>query len=157
MGRAGALDIGGRGGVRRGAAPADVPVPLGYLERSQRPFISLVFLLPLIVLYEVGTRAYLTDPHHGTQQIVAFTLLQDFFQLFGANGRHLPALAIACILLTWHIARNDSWKVNPLTLLGMAVESVVLVLPLFVLGFLLARFFPHVPLAAADGVMTGPA
>jgi membrane protease YdiL (CAAX protease family) len=124
----------------------------GYLALSSRPLMSLVFLLPFIALYELGTRLLLTDPVQGTQHIVAFTLLQQFFALFGANGRHLPAFAVVAILLAWHLARKDRWSVSLPTLLGMAVESIALGFPLIVFAMLLARFFP---LAAPAGESLG--
>ena len=127
---------------------------VGYLERSERPLASLVFLLPLIVFYELGTRGALAFAgvagveRSGGQQIVAFALLQQFFALFGASVFYLPALAVVGILLTWHIARNDPWKVRPSTLAGMGLESLLLVIPLLVMGIVLARYFPRLPLAA---------
>jgi hypothetical protein len=114
----------------------------GYLARSARPLASLVFLLPFMVMYEVGTRLYLTDAVHGTQHIVAFTMMQDFFALFGAYGRHLPALAVVAILLSWHVARKDAWQVSPATPFGMLFESAALGVPLIVFGLAMARFFP---------------
>jgi hypothetical protein len=130
--------------VRRlGMAGAENNTLPGYLEKSSRPFASLLLLLPLIVLYEVGTRFFTTAALHGReQQIIAFSKMQQFFLLFGATGRHLPALAVIASLLAWHIVRNDSWRVDLGTLLAMALESVVLSLPLFLLGILLARYFP---------------
>jgi membrane protease YdiL (CAAX protease family) len=110
-------------------------LPDGYLRRSELPFASLVFLLPLIVLYEVGTRHFATDPFAQTEQrIIAFKLMQDFFRLFGASGRYLPALAIGGILLAWHIARNDPWRVHPATLVGMSIEGLLWALPLLAGG-----------------------
>src|SRR3982074_3131585 len=42
--------------AREGAAREDDEVkPLGYLRKSQTPLTSLLFLLPLLILYEVGT------------------------------------------------------------------------------------------------------
>src|SRR5688572_16856790 len=111
----------------------------GYLGRSAQPLISLVFLLPFIVVYELGTRLLLTDPVQGTQHIVAFTMMQKFFGLFGASGQHLPALAVVSILVAWHVARRDAWAISPPTLLGMAVEGIVLALPLIVFGRLIAQ------------------
>jgi hypothetical protein len=116
-------------------------VAAGYLSRSARPLTSLVFLLPFIVIYELGTRL-LSDPVKGTQHIVAFTMMQQFFALFGAYGRHLPAMAVAAILLAWHIARRDAWNVSLPTLLTMVVESIVLAWPIIVFGVLLTRLLP---------------
>lgn len=139
----------------------------GYFERSERPLTGLLFLLPLIVFYELGTRYLLRDPVHGTQHIVAFTLMRQFFGFFGATGRHLPALAVVGILLTWHIARKDPWEFNLRTMIGMAFESVLLAFPLIALSFALAHYMPqvlgwlcvtdHAPLPALAAGASGPA
>ncbi|HEX4124580.1 MAG TPA: hypothetical protein VHY37_07615, partial [Tepidisphaeraceae bacterium] len=115
----------------------------GYFARSELPLTSLVFVLPLVIIYEVGTR-YLTTAAQsgGDQEIIAFTKMQAFFGLFGITSRHLPAIAVVGILLACHIARRDAWKVDFYTLVGMAVESVVLVLPLIGISLLMTRYFP---------------
>jgi len=124
-------------------------MPSSYLERSEMPLISLVFLIPFIVIYEVGTRYFTTAAMHGRdEQIIAFSLMQRFFYFVGAQGRHLPALAVAGVLLAWHIARKDSWEIDIRVLFGMALESILLTLPLILLGVALPRYFP---LAAAFG------
>jgi hypothetical protein len=126
---------------RGSRAAGDGGLLTGYLARSARPLTSLVFLLPFIVIYELGTRL-LSDPVKGTQHIVAFTMMQQFFALFGAYGRHLPAMAVVAILLAWHIARRDAWSVSLPTLLTMIIESVALAWPLILFGVLLTRFLP---------------
>jgi membrane protease YdiL (CAAX protease family) len=135
--------------ARHGETRATRPLPASYLKRSQLPLASLVLLLPFIALYELGTRLFAFDAVHQTEQrIIAFTLMQDFFNLFGATGRFMPPLAVVGILLAVHIAHNDPWKVKPATLAGMAVESAAWGLPLLALGTLTARYLPHVlPLA----------
>ena len=103
----------------------------GYFHCSELPLLSLVFLLPLIVLYELGTWRFAYDPVHNTEQrIIAFTMMQEFFQLFGATGRYLPAMAVVGMLLAWHIARRDPWHVQMPYVLGMAIECIVLAVPL---------------------------
>jgi membrane protease YdiL (CAAX protease family) len=123
----------------------------GYFEHSRTPLVSLVFVLPLVVIYELGTAASgPAEAARGTpQHIVAFTLLQQFFSLFGATGRHLPALAIVGILIAWHVARRDPWKVRWTALGGIAAESLLLSVPLLAIGVLLAHLFQALPLAAA--------
>jgi hypothetical protein len=79
-------------------------------------------------------------------------MMQRFFALFGATGRHLPALAVVAILLAWHIARRDAWRVSPGTLCAMLLESFALGVPLIVFGLLLSRLFP---LAAPAGETIG--
>lgn len=129
----------GRDGMRQ--------LPSSYLQRSELPFASLVFLLPLIVVYEIGTRHFATDPAAHTElRIVAFKLMQDFFWLFGASGRYLPAMAIVGILLSWHIARNDPWQVKPGTLAGMVIEGTAWSLPLLIFGTAALRYLAAGPL-----------
>ena len=127
----------GAGAIRRNEGG------IGYFRESESPLASLLFLLPFILIYEIGARYFTTAAQHGhEQQIIAFTMMQRFFRLFGVNGQHLPALAVVTILLSWHVARHGRWTVSLSTLLGMGAESMLLTLPLLALGRELARYFP---------------
>src|SRR5688500_18848757 len=128
----------------------------GYLEHSSSPIVSLAFVLPLILIYEAGTHGPWGGHASGNsgnapppQHVIAFTLLQQFFGLFGATGRSLPALAVVGILLAWHVARQDRWRVRWPTLGGMAIEGSLLSLPLLALSLLIALLLPSTPLAMA--------
>jgi len=106
-----------------------------YWDRSKWPLQSLYFLVPLLVVYEVGALTLLTE-----QQLTATRLLGQFFALFGVTGVHLPAIAVVGALLGMHLVRKkDPWlpelKLYPV----MWGESLVLALPLFVLATVLAR------------------
>ena len=126
-------------------------LPNSYLKRSEMPLASLVFLLPFIIFYEIGTRQFAFDAAHQTEQrIIAFNLMQQFFDWFGATGRYMPPAAVIVILLSVHIAHNDPWSVKPTTLAGMAVEGAAWGLPLLVFGTLAARWLAqHLPLMVA--------
>ena len=105
---------------------------------------SLYFLLPLLVIYEIGALTLLSDT-----QLTATRLLGQFFAMFGVTGVHLPAIAVVGALLGMHIARKkDPWlpelKLYPV----MWGESLVLALPLFVLMTVLLR---DQPLTVGDG------
>jgi membrane protease YdiL (CAAX protease family) len=136
-----------RASSRGGKAPARArPLPpIGYLQQSEQPLTSLVFLLPLMVLYEVGTRWYNAD-------IIAFDLLRDFFRLFGVTGRYLPALAVVGILLAWHIAKSDPWRVSPHVIGWMLLESIGLGAPVILLN-IATRY--HFPLATSGESLPG--
>ena len=137
----------------------------GYLEHSSSPLVSLAFVLPLILIYELGTHGPWGGGQGGgatgnappPQHVIAFTLLQQFFGLFGATGRSLPALAVVGILLAWHVARQDRWRVRWPTLGGMAIEGSLLSLPLLALSVLVAQLLRVVPLAAAGHPALGVA
>ncbi|HEY2586925.1 MAG TPA: CPBP family intramembrane glutamic endopeptidase [Tepidisphaeraceae bacterium] len=120
--------------------------PIGrYFHDSELPLTSLIFLLPLIVIYELGTQYFTTAAQHGhEQQIIAFVMMQRFFRLFGVHGQHLPAVAVVTILLCEHAFRNKRWQLNLGTLAGMAIESTLLALPLIAIARELSRYFPLV-------------
>jgi hypothetical protein len=112
-----------------------------YFKRSELPLHSLVFLLPAMALFEIGTNLKPSDP-------IAFRMLELFFHQLGANGRFIPFLFVVGILLIWHIVRQDPWKVRIETLCGMLFESTLLAIPLLTLGTAVARWNIHVPLFA---------
>jgi hypothetical protein len=110
----------------------------GYLASSARPLTGLIFLLPLIVVYEIGTHWYAIDPvSHFERRIVAFNWIQIFFTKFGASGKYMPAAAVVSILLGCHVAHRDSWSARLGVLAGMALECVMYAIPLVGLGFAL--------------------
>src|ERR1700689_3448515 len=109
-------------------APPSAPLPLsgGYLEQTTLPLNCLAFLLPLIVLYEIGTRWYASDPvSHVEQRIIAFSLMQQFFSLFGVTGKYMPGGAVVSLLLACHLVRNGSWSIRLGYLVGMFLEIAV--------------------------------
>ena len=133
----------------RAASTSSAVGPLlseGYLKRSESPLHSLAFILPLVILFEIATTFHPSSP-------IAFRLLQLFFKQLGATGRFIPALSLVGILLAWHIARKDSWRVRIETLWGMGLESWLLCLPLVTLGIAFARWDIHVPLYGRSEVL----
>ena len=125
------------------AAVAPLPLANGYFEQTSRPLTCLAFLLPLIVLYELGTRWFASDPvSHVEQRIIAFSLMQQFFSLFGVTGKYMPAAAVVSILLACHVVRNDAWSTHLGYLVGMVFESVIYAVPLRALALAFAHYLP---------------
>ncbi|MBX3380872.1 MAG: CPBP family intramembrane metalloprotease [Phycisphaeraceae bacterium] len=109
----------------------------GYWRLSMSPLHILVFLLPLILVYEFGSFWYLQDATGVMRTVSARNLLGRFFDVFGAPSFHLPAITLVVVLLLWHVLNRDSWRIRPGVLLGMALESCVLMIPLLVLGLIM--------------------
>jgi hypothetical protein len=110
-----------------------------YFRQTHRPLVCLAFLMPWVMAYEVGTLVVGTSadtvpPRH----VVAYLLLEQFINLFGATALYLPGLALVAILLAWHVAARDRWSFRFKTLLGMLAESALLALPLVLFNQLLA-------------------
>jgi len=114
-----------------------------YSWLSTRPLHVLVFLLPLMIVYEVGSILYLADPSRGViETIGARSILGGFFEAFGVASLHLPPLALATVLMVWQFLERDSWRVRPVVLLGMLLESFLWTLPILVFGLMLGMDQP---------------
>ena len=119
----------------------DEEAGLSYWAASRRPLQILVFLLPLIILYEIGL-ALLLRSESGILTNKAHESLLRFFDAFGINaggGLFLGGIAIIVVLLVWHLLLRDPWKFDWGTTGLMVAESIVLILPLLVLGRLIRQ------------------
>lgn len=111
------------------------PQDLSYWTLTMRPLHVLLFLLPLIIAYEVGSVVFLTDPTAGVQKVVeARRILDDFFNLFGVIGFFIPGVAMVTVLTVWHVMSRDPWRVEPKALGGMLAECIAWTLPILVLA-----------------------
>ena len=118
------------------------PAAGGYLERTHRPLNCLVFILPLLVAYEVASLFY-------PDQLLAPQHLEAILGLFGATGRFLPALLIVLVLLIWHVAARQTWHVDGDAVGGMLAESLLWWLPLLAMNLLTARLMGAAPSPSA--------
>ncbi len=123
-----------------------------YFFLSAQPLTSLLFLAIPLVLYEVGTRLLSPAGEAQTEtRVLAFSYLRDFLGLFGASGQYLPALTVVVILVAWHMARRDPWRLHVGTALGMAGESLLMAVPLLLVSLGLGRYLS---LLAVDGAVS---
>jgi membrane protease YdiL (CAAX protease family) len=112
-----------------------------YLESTGHPLYALLFLIPLVVIYELGTLLVNTDQIAHTQSRVAtFTWLMGLAEWLGMHRSlawAFPGVVVTIILLCWHLASEYPWRIRFSWLGWMALESLVLSLPLFAIGALL--------------------
>jgi hypothetical protein len=146
---AGTMSANGRA-PRRSAA--------GYLAESERPWTSLLFVLPLLVAYELYIAGFFGSLLTGgasahVPRITACTLIEELFALFGAVGQHLPALALVGMLIFAHLARKDPWRVRLKVLGAMVIESLAWAAPLLVLGWGVARLLPLARLGSGGNLL----
>ena len=113
-----------------------------YLERTSRPIYAIVFLLPFIIFYELGTFGFNTDILNQSQtRVVAFVWLQNLLESVGFGGKFAwvaPPLAVVVILLAMQITSGKQWRLWLGDILPMAVECVLLAVPLIVLTLFLS-------------------
>ena len=131
------------------------PTPTSYLERTHRPLNCLAFIFPLLVAYEVGTLLY--PGRLAAPQYVAW-----FMALFGATWQFVPPLLIVLVLLIWHVAAKEKWRVDFDAVGGMLAESLLLWIPLVGLNMLLIRLLatpvgdPGAAVAFLQAAASGP-
>jgi hypothetical protein len=128
--------------------------PSSYWVASKQPLPILWFLLPLIVAYEAGL-ALLLRSSEGVLTNKAHETLLRFFDAFGlgaSGGLFLGGAAIVVVLLVWHVLTREPWRFDLATPGIMAVESLVLAIPLIVMGVVIGSS----SVAAAPGGGPGP-
>lgn len=92
-----------------------------YWRQSRRPLTSLVFVLPLLVLYEGGVLLLGASAVRNGADVWLRRLLDGlgFGQYF-----LLPVLTIAA-LLAWHHTTREPWRIRPRVLPAMLVEAML--------------------------------
>jgi membrane protease YdiL (CAAX protease family) len=91
-----------------------------YWTESRRPLASLVFIAPLMIIYEAGVILW------GAQQNGADAFLRRFLELLGFGQHFLLPILTVCILLVWHFLARQPWRLSGGILSAMTVESLML-------------------------------
>ncbi len=117
-----------------------------YAREAQRPLHSLLFILPLVIVYEVFvSRAAETGQPHS---LVAYGFVADLLAWIGLAGAWVPPVTLVATLILWHWRRGDRWRVRWWVLPAMVLEGAVLAVPLWVLSALFSAPPPARPLDA---------
>jgi len=111
-------------------APAKPPRAGGFLTdtAAARPLASLIFLSPLLVAYVVGLIWVRPD-----LAATADIWLREGMKFLGVSGVLAPTWLAVVVLLVWHLVRRDPWQVSWGLLGLMALETVLLAVPLLVI------------------------
>jgi len=113
-----------------------------YLERTSRPVYAMVFLLPFIVFYELGTIFINTDVLDQSRiRVVAFVWLQNMLEYLGTGSRFAwaaPPLAVIVILVALQLVSRKRWYFNINDIWPMTIECIMLAVPLIVFSLLLS-------------------
>jgi len=93
-----------------------------YWQQSRRPLVSLAFILPLLALYEGGV--LLLGP--SALRNGADVWLRQLLDQLGLGSYFLLPFLTVAVLMAWHHASRQPWKVSAGVLYGMLLESVLL-------------------------------
>lgn len=118
-----------------------------YLERSSRPIYAVIFLLPFIVLYEIGVVFIKTDVLNQSAVLVdAFVWLQRSLAYLGFSGKSAwvaPPFAVIVILIALQLTSRKKWYFVFGDAIPMVFECMLYAIPLIVLSLVLNS--PAVP------------
>ena len=114
-----------------------------YAAESARPLVSLVFITPLLCVYELaGVVLGPTALRNG-----ADTWLRGLLEWLGFGQYFLLPILTCGILLAWHHTRRDSWQLQGGVLTTMLLECMLFAFMLFGLAHLQRALFTPITVA----------
>ncbi len=116
-----------------------------YRQESSRPLVSLLFVSPLLLVYELGV--IVLGPQ--TLRNGADVWLRTLLEVVGFGQYFLLPVATCAALLAWHHVCRQRWEVRVGVLPRMALESLVFAAVLLLFANLQHRCF-HVVTVAMD-------
>ena len=119
--------------------------PAEYWLETRRPFCNLVFLLPLLVVYESGVR-FASGPGGDSIRNGADAWIRHWLHQAGIEIVWLLPVLLIGTLMAWHMTTRQPWRMAWDTLGGMAAESLLYAFLLIMLGQLTDYGFRHAPL-----------
>jgi len=96
-----------------------------YWSSTRRPLPSLLFVLPLLVLYEGGV-LWLGGRSGDAIRAGADAWARQGLAAVGLTDRWFLPIALVSALVAWQALERRDWRFRPLALLGMAAESLTL-------------------------------
>lgn len=112
--------------------PPQLPEPHYWFE-TRRPFCNLVFLLPLLGVYELGVMI-IGGSESDSFRNGADAWMRQFLLKAGVDLLFLLPLSVIGALLAWHWASKQPWRMSWDTLGGMIAESLLFAFALILLG-----------------------
>ena len=117
-----------------------------YWNQTRRPLPCLVFLLPLLVLYELGV-IWIGGVRHTLVRNGADAWMRGLLEQLGLHPAYVLPLGIVCIFILWHIWDRSPWRFHAEVIPGMLAESLLLALTLMIIGRLQDMAFERLELS----------
>jgi membrane protease YdiL (CAAX protease family) len=113
------------------ASPTDT-----YWELSRRPLMSLLFVLPIMLAYELGVLTLGRDSLRNAADVWS----RQFLHWLGFEYYFLLPLLVCGVLLGWHHVRHDPWQIRPRVLGVMWLEAIVWSVALLAIAQVMGRW-----------------
>ncbi|WP_417391198.1 type II CAAX prenyl endopeptidase Rce1 family protein [Gimesia sp.] len=115
-----------------------------YWREARQPLVCLVFLAPLLLIYEWGVLSMGGNQPELLRNGADYWMRSWLSQLGFTQTFLLPALIVVTLLL-WHIFCKHPWKISGETLVGMFAESLLFAFCLIVVGQVQDLVFQQLP------------
>ncbi|QDU06112.1 CAAX amino terminal protease self- immunity [Gimesia chilikensis] len=115
-----------------------------YWFEARQPLVCLVFLAPLLLIYELGVLSMGGSQPELIRNGADYWMRSWLSQLGLTQTFLLPCLIVGT-LLVWHLCCKHPWKVSAETLVGMFAESLLFAFCLIVLGQVQDLVFQQLP------------
>ena len=104
-----------------------------YLSLARSPLHCLIFLLPLLTIYEVGV-LWLGGARATFMRNGADYWMRDWLQQQGWEAQWLLPVLVIAALLAWQVLGRYPWNIRFDTLIGMGAESLLFACVLLLVG-----------------------
>jgi Type II CAAX prenyl endopeptidase Rce1-like len=118
-----------RRGFRRAVTTSDFRQRASYWSSTRRPLPSLVFVIPLMLAYEIGV-VWHTGASAAALRTGADAWMRSALGTLGLTDQWFPPLLLTVVLLGWQVMRPRDWRFSPAILGGMVIESLILAIAL---------------------------
>jgi hypothetical protein len=135
--------------------------PCSYWEATRLPVPSLLFVAPLVAVYEGAILVFGPRGDAAAWRSGADAWMRRGLAAAGLSNPWFLPLLLVVILMGWQISRSRDWRFSPTILGGMIAESVVWAIALLGVGRLIDLGFSYLeqvptPLLAVDPAAPGP-
>jgi hypothetical protein len=131
-----------------------------YWSQAQRPLAALLFLLPLLIVYELGVLS-LGGEQADLLRNAADCWLRQWLLAAGMMHPWLLPAAVIGLLGGWHLTARHPWRCSLETLVGMLAESLLFAMMLVLIGqglhFVFEQTGGVLSLPPSAAVASGPA
>lgn len=104
-----------------------------YWWQAREPLACLIFLLPLLAIYEFGV-LWAGSSRESEVRNGADFWMRGWLESIGLDGFLVLPILVISMLLAWHRWGHFRWRISRETLVGMFAESLLLAVALLVLA-----------------------